>query len=352
MFLFVCPLSFLSSLVSILLECSSLLSLWSVRLVSWQSAIVLRLPWSCTWLALHIVMPHSPCIGLNIGLRFMFSASVCVCVYVCARARQPLHLQCMRGVFGSAARLLKARPEWISTWARHCALVRNPALAVRQLGLKTHPLYQILEEETGAAGLRSEINRGFRPTVVEMIYHVDSATLYQPLPEPQPLPPRGPGPGPGGPGRRPPGHDTAGHGPAGPELGDIGDRPAGPPAGPSGSASSAGPAGAAASSGGDVASGAASSGKRRKVASTGIIASGQGSAHDRLWCKYAVSHMRMLHLASDNDLVWALMPKSSAPREAFFTPFEDAVMPQLSAMHLDQCEEEEFQFERLPAIQA
>ena len=81
-------------------------------------------------------------------------------------------------MFYSIQRLLHTQPEHIDALSYHCSLVRNPSVAVRSLGFHLHPTYVMLQEEVQC---KSDINRWVRPIIVELIYHIDDRTLFDPM---------------------------------------------------------------------------------------------------------------------------------------------------------------------------
>ena len=92
--------------------------------------------------------------------------------------------------------------------SQYCLAVRNPRRALEVLGLWGHPCTQ--EMMRLAAGKKTPLSREYSKEVVEVIYHLDTYTLFQDIPDPIPndavlaLPPPPPPP-PGGPPRGPPG---------------------------------------------------------------------------------------------------------------------------------------------------
>ncbi len=114
------------------------------------------------------------------------------------------------GVVSPLETLLTHQPERLHELARQCMTVRNASLALKSMGLATHPAFLELQREL--AHELGELNRFVRPWLVELIYHVDCDTLYQDLRPAMPVPPlpqaplgRPPPPGPPPPPRGPPG---------------------------------------------------------------------------------------------------------------------------------------------------
>jgi hypothetical protein len=107
--------------------------------------------------------------------------------------------------------LLNSQPEFLNELTMLCTQARNPMMAVQSAGFLKHPVVQhLLSKET-----RRDLGRNCRRELVELLYHVDSLTLYQDVPDsepfhlPPPGPPQDPGPQPGPPPGPPPGHPPA-----------------------------------------------------------------------------------------------------------------------------------------------
>ena len=200
---------------------------------------------------------------------------------------------------------LAQEPECLAALARHCMEVRTPARAMDVFGMLEHPTYSAIVEECKHE--RSLINRHLRPWVVEILYHMDTDTMFRtigrpggaqqgpppPPPPPPPRPPMGPPapqpppPGPPGPPGKPGGGSPS---PPPPPPGASGpDPPAGPSAG-----SSHAPAGPPGQSGGcsgpSVSVGAGAGQPQQKQsggsASTGVLPGLGGASPPRkqpLW---------------------------------------------------------------------
>lgn len=113
-----------------------------------------------------------------------------------------------QGILTPLRKLLVEEPQAIDLerLAALCMVTRNAQMALKNMGLWTHPSIQA--HLTATHGSKGQLGRGFRPEVVRVIYHVDDATLYQPLPDPHPPPPTAPA---GQMSAQPPG--SSGHGP-------------------------------------------------------------------------------------------------------------------------------------------
>lgn len=134
-------------------------------------------------------------------------------------------------------RLLAHELAALARLIAHCAAARNPVRALQSVGLHKHALVrQLMDAES-----RQDVQRKYRPWIVEMLYHMDGNTLFQELPEPEdgdaqrpPSPPplAQPPPVPGPPGPRPPGPDAGNPGDG--DDGDFGPppRPGQPPPAP------------------------------------------------------------------------------------------------------------------------
>ena len=129
---------------------------------------------------------------------------------------------------------LAAKPEALAELAERCIAARSPRLAVSLMGCSLHPAYVSACRKFAHKML--ELNRSGKQRLVEILYHVDSATLF----EQRQRPPHGPPP--------PPADGPAGGGPAGgggagpPADGPAGGGSAGPPLdGPGGDGSGSGP---------------------------------------------------------------------------------------------------------------
>eukprot|EP00974_Lingulodinium_polyedra_P015013 1452633-Lingulodinium_polyedra.AAC.1 len=102
---------------------------------------------------------------------------------------------------------LRFHPHFLDELKKFCMQARNPLTAVRSAGFLHHPVMQYLLSVES----RRSLNRVFRRPIIELLYHVDSHTLYQELPDfdfpdedgqPPPAPPPGhppPAPWPGNP---------------------------------------------------------------------------------------------------------------------------------------------------------
>jgi len=194
--------------------------------------------------------------------------------------------------------LLLHRPSAFMDLTACLAEVRNPMLALRSLGLLRHEqVLNWLHSEK-----REALSRHLRPRVIELIYHVDSATLHRDLPsefedagDVDDDPPDGGGPPPPSPPSPPqPGTPTPTGDPFPPSDSDHEREPpgAGGPAASSGSACG----GASCGSSGLV-GGLAMSSSGHKSSSSSLPAgsvSPSGDLHDRLWAKYALEFLRCL----------------------------------------------------------
>ena len=166
---------------------------------------------------------------------------------------------------------------------------KNPLLALQAVGLHNHPAVQ------RALSLhKGELSRSRRPWVVELLYHVDKETLFQSLPVDLGFVPNDDDDGDdGADGSQPPpgSHSKAMSGPA--PVADF--TSPGPDSRPRPAPGAGGSGGGSRSSSTDVVG---------HVEATAVVGAGPqtqpdkpaasngGILHDRLWCKYAVLHLR------------------------------------------------------------
>ena len=91
------------------------------------------------------------------------------------------------GIQPTLRKILKESPSFLQTLAAHCKVVRNPWQALRATGLVHHPV--VAEMIKMDAGRVTNISRGYRQQVVQVIYHADAQTLFQDLGHVSLLPP-------------------------------------------------------------------------------------------------------------------------------------------------------------------
>jgi hypothetical protein len=260
----------------------------------------------------------------------------------CAHA-SALHVVFL-GIQPMLRRLLAEQPAALQELSKFCRENRMPVQALQSAGFYNHPVVAELRLTRSVRCL----NRSFSASIVELMYHVDSATLFQPLPDSLPArPPPGPPPPalPPAPGPPPPpqppgahdGNEGDNHDHDGGEDDDNDpfddghdDAPPPPPSQPvrklkraSHTASCDGVVNGSAS----VASGSGTPGKQ-ELAMSGVDSTG-GILHDRLWCKYAVEHMRFL---IDSELgmksrVFSLGPHLQADPSMFLFALDDVLDP-------------------------
>ena len=267
---------------------------------------------------------------------------------------------------GSFTRIKKLvmSPGSVDKFAELCLEVRRPKLAIYASGLNKHPAFVCIEQEVSKVW---KLNEVFRTMLVEILFHIDSFTLFQKV--------GGHDAGDGGGGKQVrPTRKNNSHGEAGgeqvaagsslkqpdaPEVFQIQDNSHGE-AGGEAEYSPTSPAkspqrdpaleglliqdnshGVAGGELHDSPTSPAKSPQRDPTldvdacveiaagtssAMPSAINSDQSSLHNRLWCKSALAFIRLLHKHDeDREYVWSIGPKLSEAPSLFFTPFSDFV---------------------------
>ena len=80
--------------------------------------------------------------------------------------------------------MLESEEDGLSTLARHCERTRNPCLILKEIGFSTHQAIQKVLRD--AAGFKSPLHGKLRKTIIQIVYHCDTMTMFQALPPVEP----------------------------------------------------------------------------------------------------------------------------------------------------------------------
>ena len=239
--------------------------------------------------------------------------------------RKCTHASALHVAFMSCQSLLRDifqnMPHEFERLVLFCELTKSPLQALQSVRLHWHPQVQRVLQTN-----RAQLGRSYRPWVIELLYHVDWATLFQDLPSDGGFVPDNSDDSPGPPG--PSGKTALENRDGATDVAQSPNTPGLPGAGLQLSMQAQGETQAM------NPTPSSSSVRARPFADFAMTSRG-GALHDALWTKYAVAHLRAVFDSKDQScqIVCSLGPRLQAEDKQALRSLEHHLNPTPDVLH-------------------